>query len=185
MEHREALLSPVSGQPLQPYDFGSLVLWLCPATGGAWLDNAAGRVLATTQWGERELGALAQLEAGVGPQSTGEGYRRAAAPTDRLCPECRAPLRQLRYKNDPGDIDDFSVILDVCDAHGTWFDRGEIARMERLQQMRHQLRSEVHHREMAAFQRALRPTEYRDRHGNVRDGALWGSVMQWLYELHN
>ncbi len=180
-----APLSPASGQPLQPFDIGRVVVWWCPVTSGVWVDNEAGRLLATTLLREDELAALRHLEAQAAGEASDEGYRQASAPAERLCPACGALLRQLRWKNDPGDVDEFSVLLDVCGAHGTWFDRGEIAQMMRLQRVRLQIRSEVNVGELAAFQRALRPVERGGSgpHGEAQGGTLWRVVMQWLYDL--
>lgn len=95
----------------------------CPACGGAWLDTDAcnivahGGVFAATRAFVRSLDE-------AGPPQARTVFRDVARPTpeQRLCPVCFDAL-------EPGYLREPNVTVDSCTAHGTFFDRGELARV--------------------------------------------------------
>jgi Zn-finger nucleic acid-binding protein len=89
-----------------------IVLSGCRGCGGLWLDNAAVERLMKVRdedlerQAARMVGIFAGLPADV---------RHAAI----ACPLCASPLRRV-------EVPDTIHSVDVCDAHGTWFDHGEL-----------------------------------------------------------
>jgi Zn-finger nucleic acid-binding protein len=84
----------------------------CRGCGGLWLDNAAVERLTKTRDLELEQRAARMV-----------GLAQALPPEIRLaaiaCPACSSALRRVQ-------IPDTIFCVDVCDAHGTWFDRAEL-----------------------------------------------------------
>jgi Zn-finger nucleic acid-binding protein len=85
----------------------------CEACGGVWLGpEAAVHVL-------RGLGDA--LEQEIARASAGVAARAAVRPSDpgtRVCPTCAQTMGRLEVAK---------TVVDSCPAHGTWFDRAEIA----------------------------------------------------------
>jgi Zn-finger nucleic acid-binding protein len=85
----------------------------CAACGGVWLGpDAAVHVL-------RGLGD--RLEHEIATASAGVAARAAVRPSDagtRACPTCAQVMGRLEVAR---------TVVDSCPAHGTWFDRQEIA----------------------------------------------------------
>lgn len=81
----------------------------CATCGGAWLDHAT----STRAVADRNLtpAQLAEVAASHAP----------GAPTNanRHCPICTQPLRQRL-------VPEARVVIDVCDAHGAWYDPDEL-----------------------------------------------------------
>lgn len=85
----------------------------CGACGGIWLDNAASqRLVSAIDGGIVSLGAKATRAARVSPELT----------ASVACPVCAEALARKVF---------VGVELDVCAAHGTWFDRNEVERVAR------------------------------------------------------
>src|SRR5215212_9366273 len=88
----------------------------CGACGGVWADNATSKEIVEKLDGQ--LVELADTAAELAAKRVG-----APLPSDartRHCPECHGVLDRVRHA---------STNLDVCTAHGTWFDRGELSRV--------------------------------------------------------
>lgn len=83
----------------------------CGTCGGAWLDHAT----AARAVSEQDL-TPAQLSEQASRHAKG-----VVSLTPRPCPVCRDTLRQRLVPEAP-------VVLDVCDAHGSWFDPDELRR---------------------------------------------------------
>lgn len=94
----------------------SVQLHGCGRCGGLWLDNAsAARLLARSC---PEIGSLADLASQNAQQHADvEGAIR--------CPACQQALKRV-----PGG--DPTLLIDICEAHGTWFDRGELQQVAAL-----------------------------------------------------
>jgi Zn-finger nucleic acid-binding protein len=99
---------------------------VCARCGGLWLDNASSRsVLQDLVEPAVQLAAQqAALGCAEATPLPGGGYRaRAPRPLDdaalRACASCDAVLIESTVR--PA-----GVTLDVCAAHGTWFDAGEL-----------------------------------------------------------
>lgn len=83
----------------------------CGLCGGIWLDNAsAQRVMA------RYDGAVAELAS----RATASATKRPDVRAPVNCAECGASMQRKRV----GDVE-----IDLCLAHGTWFDAGELGRV--------------------------------------------------------
>lgn len=83
----------------------------CAACGGVWVDPFTARGIADAL--EPAFGAV-----------TEHATRGAEAPVDEAapaaCPDCGQPMARQHLSG---------IEVDRCDAHGTWFDRGEIRRV--------------------------------------------------------
>jgi Zn-finger nucleic acid-binding protein len=91
----------------------------CGACGGIWADIATSQLIAAVldpalvDLADRAASHAARVSRGA-PLPEG-GTRR--------CPSCAAALVR---------VNSASTNLDVCGAHGTWFDRGELQRVSRV-----------------------------------------------------
>jgi len=110
-----------------PARAGELLLQGCGACGGVWMDDASSRRL-VAQPSERaaELASLAAKNA----------KQPVSAEGPLLCPVCDEALGHHDFPN-------AHLRLDVCDAHGTWFDRGELALLIALIREEHRKQSEL------------------------------------------
>jgi Zn-finger nucleic acid-binding protein len=107
---------PACAKPLALSKVGDLDVCDCRACGGLWLDRAVFEQLGADR--ERQgaiLGALpAQVEAAP-LVSVSVQYRP--------CPACGQRMNRTNYAKRSG------VVLDVCKAHGLWFDQDELRRV--------------------------------------------------------
>lgn len=87
-------------------------VYACGACGGMWTDHGASLALRAADADPAFAHIARQLDEGV----------RGAGPSNRArqCPECAATLAPTVL---------FGVTLDYCQAHGTFFDRGEVAKV--------------------------------------------------------
>lgn len=103
------------------------VLAGCRACGGMWADVLVSKVLATGDLSARGKAFAREIAEAAGALPPG-GYR-ARAPTDeRRCPTCRERLVERPYGDPP-------LVLDVCNAHGTFFDVREVEAVNRHVEM--------------------------------------------------
>jgi Zn-finger nucleic acid-binding protein len=89
---------------------GSVTVLGCGRCGGVWLDNPTAQRLVKS--GDSHVVAMAD-EAAAHASVLGVPSGPCA------CPVCSQPLREVM-------VPPSGVHVDVCDLHGTWFDRGEI-----------------------------------------------------------
>ena len=101
----------------------------CDRCLGIWLDNRACQALVgdrISEAGREKISWVTQQNRTPAPAPAGQGYRRpeaVGAPDEAVaCPVCRGALRS--FVTDPSRHG-ARVALDVCPAHGTWFDHGE------------------------------------------------------------
>ncbi|MFK7992483.1 MAG: zf-TFIIB domain-containing protein [Sandaracinaceae bacterium] len=100
--------SPRSGEPMVRTVRRGTWGWICEQTGGVWLEVGSAKQLDAP--GAREM-----ADAAVVFTTAADG------PDPRIdCPACGVRLRRVRWRG---------VRIDRCDAHGAWFDRGEIQRI--------------------------------------------------------
>jgi Zn-finger nucleic acid-binding protein len=99
---------------------GTITLHGCGGCGGLWLDNAS----------------TSQVVARINPQvvslaqsASKSAQQRVDLDTSIRCPECGKPLRRI-----PGG--DPSLLIDICEEHGTWFDRDELQQVAALAERR-------------------------------------------------
>jgi Zn-finger nucleic acid-binding protein len=109
---------PACSSPFEEVRTADLLLCICQHCGGVWLDNAGSMLVAGAAL-SRELLTLAHDAAADGHR--GEGYRIASPPNDgvRRCPVCADPLQLVQIATS-------LVNVDICRAHGTFFDKGEL-----------------------------------------------------------
>ena len=107
---------------------------VCGGCGGMWLDNASSRSILTNfleasvkemaRGADAMVAQKAQAQAQAQGQAEAAPYRAPASPPTgevmpRTCAQCGGALAQSFFE--PARI-----MLDVCGAHGTWFDAGEL-----------------------------------------------------------
>ncbi|MGZ3418083.1 MAG: TFIIB-type zinc ribbon-containing protein [Polyangiales bacterium] len=101
---------PRCATPLQSHQTATALLQGCLACGGIFVDREARmRMIASADAGVAEASDLAAAHARWAPDTTA----RIA------CPSCRGAMTVTRLA--AGGVD-----IDVCDAHGAWFDRNEL-----------------------------------------------------------
>jgi Zn-finger nucleic acid-binding protein len=108
---KDALMCPRCASALRDVRSTESVLHGCMSCGGVWLDPATVERLSRARDPDLERAAGRIL----GLLRPGPGLRDPLI----CCPVCAAPLRRAEIANSVSQID-------VCDAHGTWFDRGEV-----------------------------------------------------------
>jgi len=107
---------PACGKPLAATKVGELDVQECGACGGLWLDRAVFEQLGTSR--ERQGAVLGALPAPATPQAV-----KLEQVLYRPCPACRQRMNRVNYARRSG------VVLDVCKAHGIWFDPDELRRV--------------------------------------------------------
>jgi Zn-finger nucleic acid-binding protein len=90
----------------------------CRTCGGLWADSAISSVIISNEMDRRGRMFAQEIAAAAGGAPPA-GYRSRAAGTERRCPTCRDRLVERPYGDPP-------VTLDVCNAHGTYFDVREL-----------------------------------------------------------
>jgi Zn-finger nucleic acid-binding protein len=111
---------PRCSRQLHVAQVSGVTLHGCGACGGLWLDNAS-----TTQVLARinpQVVSLAQLAAKNAPQ-------QADLQAPVRCPACNKELRRVS-----GGAP--SLLIDICEEHGTWFDRDELQQVSALAEKR-------------------------------------------------
>ncbi|MBK9000552.1 MAG: zf-TFIIB domain-containing protein [Myxococcales bacterium] len=117
----ESLDCPVCSRPLLGLDHAATELPVCERCGGAWLDRErSARVVAGNLSAEERR--LARLAGKRYRATRAAGAYRSTPHAEgeaRRCPDCEAPLVAHT-------VDALGIIVDACQLHGTWFDRGEL-----------------------------------------------------------
>jgi Zn-finger nucleic acid-binding protein/ribosomal protein L40E len=107
---------PACARPLAASRVGDLDAQACLACGGLWLDRAVFEALGKSR--ERQGAVLGALPAPAAPPVI------ALEPVVyRPCPSCSQRMNRVNYAKRSG------VVLDVCKAHGLWFDQDELRRL--------------------------------------------------------
>jgi len=108
------LACPRCGVALSPEIVGKLGLYRCGSCDGVWLDPETFR-------------AVCENAAKLSASASGEGIKGDEASSQRdervtylRCPVCSDVMNRVNFARVSG------VILDVCRAHGAWFDAGEL-----------------------------------------------------------
>ena len=110
MSECPACRSPLVAAPQRPALLG------CGRCGGVWADVQTSKDIVEKL--DAELAKLADIAADLAAKRVG-----APLPEQghvRCCPECGTSLDRVHKA---------STNLDVCNVHGTWFDRGELSRV--------------------------------------------------------
>ncbi|MEP7119560.1 MAG: zf-TFIIB domain-containing protein [Byssovorax sp.] len=106
---------PRCSAPLFAGKVGHLDALGCGGCGGLWLDNVG--TTAILQRYDRDAESLARL---VDGNAAKREVRSPFEPATGPCPVCAGPLQAVDHQG---------VRLDFCGQHGTFFDRGELARV--------------------------------------------------------
>ena len=91
----------------------------CARCGGVWADVATSTDIVEKL--DAELAKLADVAAELAAKRVGEPLPEKGRV--RCCPDCGTSLDRVHQA---------STNLDVCTAHGTWFDRGELSRVIKI-----------------------------------------------------
>lgn len=112
-------LCPVCQIELKPHVHLGVTIDVCPACAGIWFD-------------EGELVRLHQLDDEILPRIDSLYQPQVTSydpPWERLCPNCRQPLRPYNY------LYTSNIRLDTCEqCGGVWVDNGELEVMHRVLQ---------------------------------------------------
>jgi Zn-finger nucleic acid-binding protein len=107
---------PACTKPLASSRIGEVEVQACQACGGLWLDRPVFEQLGASR--ERQGALLGALPSPAEPvAATLEPVRY------RPCPACNQRMNRVNYAKRSG------VVLDVCKAHGLWFDPNELRRV--------------------------------------------------------
>jgi Zn-finger nucleic acid-binding protein len=88
-----------------------------------WLDNAATKRLVAGALSVDAKQIAHQLDGASSADVAGsDPYRTSSSAGERACPGCGVALL-------PFVVRSVGITIDVCREHGTWFDRGEVARI--------------------------------------------------------
>lgn len=97
---------------------GATKLHECPGCGGIWVDaNTLQQICADREKQAAVLGEAGALPASPQPAVLEEKIRYLP------CPVCHALMNRVNFAHCS------NVIVDVCNRHGTWFDRDELRRI--------------------------------------------------------
>ncbi|GAC1353523.1 MAG: hypothetical protein NVSMB47_06040 [Polyangiales bacterium] len=108
---------PCCKAPLFAITSEDVTLHGCGVCGGIWIDNAGSQSIVRRS--HPGVVALAERAAANAKVHLDPAAARPRPPL--TCPECHAQMARVR----PGNVAE----LDVCAAHGTWFDAGELTRI--------------------------------------------------------
>ena len=110
---------PACAKALAGSQVGELEVQACQACGGLWLDRAMFEQLGASR--ERQGAVLGVLPA---PTAPGLATHATLEPVQyRPCPACAQRMNRVNYAKRSG------VVIDVCKAHGLWFDQDELRRV--------------------------------------------------------
>lgn len=107
---------PACAKPLASAKVGDVAVGECLACGGLWLDRAVFEQLGVSR--ERQGAVLGALPTPDQPPAV-----KLEPVQYRPCPACRQRMNRVNYAKRSG------VVLDVCKAHGLWFDKDELRRV--------------------------------------------------------
>jgi Zn-finger nucleic acid-binding protein len=111
--------TPQRPQPLTAHLVGQTLIDQCPECGGLWVDQEAFERL--TEKADQQQSAQAAL--GRLPPPRRPLDASASKVVYLRCPDCETVMNRRNYAKRSG------VIVDVCQAHGIWFDSGELPRV--------------------------------------------------------
>lgn len=113
--HAKDMPCPRCDRPLLARRVGDLVIDECGGCHGLFLDQVAIKRVITDRAQARAEALLGALPKGTVTQTVGPGQRMYLK-----CPHCHVVMNRKQFATGAG------VIVDVCKAHGTFFDVGEL-----------------------------------------------------------
>jgi Zn-finger nucleic acid-binding protein len=94
-------------------DEEGLVVTACPAEHGLFVGHRVPAELS-----EHSAGPARALDPGA--TSAPHAMPSSEATTELACPRCKEPMTRRTFARES------TIVVDVCSAHGTWFDAGEL-----------------------------------------------------------
>jgi len=107
---------PACAQAMALATVGGVALQECLSCGGLWLDREIFQQLSASREGQGAL--LGALPAPSAPPPV-----RLEAVQYRPCPACSQRMNRVNFARRSG------VVVDICKAHGIWFDKDELRRV--------------------------------------------------------
>lgn len=98
---------------------GDTLIDRCDACGGLWIDQTAFERIVE----DRERDDHVRMVVHAGQRHEAGSGTPASAVTYLKCPDCQGVMNRRNFGRRSG------VIVDVCHAHGTWFDADELPRV--------------------------------------------------------
>ena len=153
--------------PLDAQLVAETLLDQCPDCGGLWVDETAFERLTRKAETTTTAGALGTL-----PRPHRKTDSRVSKVTYLRCPDCESLMNRRNYGKRSG------VIVDVCSAHGIWFDDEELTRVLEfvrsggLQETRRQEAADL--REERRRLESLRATDRTLGGSRIGSGAFFG-----------
>ncbi len=117
---------PGCSQTLHPTPIREGLAGACQRGGGLWLDNIATPRLVAGILSPDTKGMATHVQR-VAAAAPRQPYRAPADAGTRACPGCGAALSQSVI---------VGITIDVCTAHGTWFDPGELVALSQYFEMK-------------------------------------------------
>lgn len=152
----------------------------CPSCGGVWLDNdTATALVAGDQAAVMDF--VTSIETYAAEAEAAGTYRERAAASQPQCPTCDEPLAEVVVAGD--------VVVDLCQSHGTFFDRSEVRAMRFAQAVASGpkqtpiLLAEASKRGDEAFHQIVAEREARKRGNHIASDALVDGISKlarWL-----
>ena len=109
---------PRCSVPFLAVKVGKKTVYECPACGGLWVSNNTFQEICKDQ-GQQQRVVGFDFESRIASSSATTQSGRTYIP----CPECTKLMHRRQFASCSG------VILDMCKAHGVWFDRNELKRI--------------------------------------------------------
>jgi Zn-finger nucleic acid-binding protein len=120
LEEETRLACPACRSPMQHVRVGTTPMHECSSCASAWV---AASVFAELCMNREERGATMTLIGARSGESTSAADRSRSVTRYLPCPQCSKLMNRSNFGHRSG------VIIDVCKGHGTWFERGELARV--------------------------------------------------------
>jgi Zn-finger nucleic acid-binding protein len=100
---------------MRTVEVGKSHFWECPSCDGMWLDSATLQQICAER--EQQAAVIGMPTSAPSPVHIETNFRYVP------CPVCRQLMNRVNFARMSG------VVVDVCKAHGTWFDRDELRRL--------------------------------------------------------
>lgn len=174
---------PRCAKPLQARRVGDLVIDECHACQGLFLDHVAVQRVVTDRQQARAEALLGELPA---------GEVKAQPPGGKLyvkCPVCATIMNRKLFAAGAG------VIIDVCRAHGAWFDLGELPRViefvmngglekaekKEIARLRDEAKREQHDAQFAQMMASRTGSHHHQFPGTARNGSAFVDLLFSLF----
>lgn len=104
------LQCPRCSQPIRRHELKGLEAWTCRRCGGALVSGTV----------EAALEAASRPASGMQPVVGAVALEAVDVAKPLVCPACQEPLWRHTV---------LGIVVDTCDRHGTWYDRGELRQL--------------------------------------------------------